>query len=234
MPLTFSSHIYYLPFYFQAVKGTTAEGSGIRTIPYLVSVTLASIVIGGLITVTGRYLYFTWAGSAIFTVGAALLYTLPVNAPAGHWIGYQILAGIGAGGSIQIPFIAIQVVLSEKDMASGSKPNPTNPFPSSHPNQPPPSSRRPRHLLQFPRRRHRHLHCPKHLLQYPHQKDPPLHHRRRPRHYHRRRRHSRPRRLPARPASWRSSGLRRGGHECVHSPHCRRRHCVFVFPVLGE
>ena len=114
------THIFYLPFYFQAVKGTTAEGSGIRTIPYLVSITLASIVIGGSITTFGWYTPFMWFGAAIFTIGSGMLYMLQVGSGAGRWIGYQILTGIGAGAGVQIPFIAVQVVLSAKDMPTGS------------------------------------------------------------------------------------------------------------------
>ena len=113
-------HIYYLPFYFQAVKGTTAEGSGIRTIPYLVSITLASIVVGASITIFGPYVPFTWFGSAVFTIGAGMLHTLKVDSSASKWIGYQILAGVGAGTCVQIPFIAVQVVLSKKDMPTGN------------------------------------------------------------------------------------------------------------------
>ncbi|KAJ4296465.1 hypothetical protein N0V90_006510 [Kalmusia sp. IMI 367209] len=114
------THIFYLPFYFQASKGTSAEGSGIRTIAYLCSITLSSIVIGGLITVIGSYAPFMWAGSAIFTIGAGMLYTLKVSSPAGEWIGYQVLAGLGAGASVQIPFVAVQVVTSEKDMPTAN------------------------------------------------------------------------------------------------------------------
>lgn len=114
------AHIFYLPFYFQAVKGTTAEQSGIRTIPYLVSITLASIVVGGSITLLGPYVPFTWVGSAIFTIGAGLLYSLKPDSSTGTWIGYQIVAGAGAGSCIQIPFIAVQVVLSKKDMPVGN------------------------------------------------------------------------------------------------------------------
>ena len=109
-----------MPFYFQAVKNTSAEGSGIRCIAYLVSNTLASIVVGGSITVIGIYTPFMWFGAAVFTIGAGLLYTLQVDSPASKWIGYQLLAGIGAGAGVQIPFIAVQVVLSEKDMPTGN------------------------------------------------------------------------------------------------------------------
>ena len=115
-----SRHIFYLPFYFQAIKGTTAEESGIRTIAYLVSITCSSIVIGGLVTVVGWYAPFMWFGSAVFAIGAGMLSTLKVNSPAGQWIGYQILAGIGAGAGVQIPFVAVQVVTNEKDMPTAN------------------------------------------------------------------------------------------------------------------
>lgn len=61
-----------------------------------------------------------WFGSAIFAVGAGMLYTLKVGSPAGQWIGYQILAGIGAGAGVQIPFVAVQVVTTEKDMPTAN------------------------------------------------------------------------------------------------------------------
>jgi hypothetical protein len=118
--LKLHSHIFYLPFYFQASKGTTAEGSGIRTIAYLCSITLSSIVVGGLITVVGWYAPFMWIGGALFSVGAGMLYTLKVNSTASQWIGYQVLAGLGAGASVQIPFVAVQVVTSTKDMPTAN------------------------------------------------------------------------------------------------------------------
>lgn len=114
------AHIYFLPFYFQAVKGTTAEESGIRTIPYLVSITISSIVVGASITTLGPYVPFTWFGSAVFAVGSGMLYCLKVDSSTGTWIGYQILAGVGAGACVQIPFIAVQVVLPKKDMPVGN------------------------------------------------------------------------------------------------------------------
>ncbi len=114
------THIYYLPFYFQAVKGTSAEGSGIRTIPYLVSLTISSVIVGGSVTALGPYVPFTWFGSAVFAVGSGLLHTLKVHSSTGTWIGYQIVAGAGAGACVQIPFIAVQVVLKKKDMPVGN------------------------------------------------------------------------------------------------------------------
>ncbi len=78
------------------------------------------MVVGGSITAIGPYVPFTWGGSAIFVIGSGMLYTLKVSSTTGVWIGYQILAGAGAGACVQIPFIATQVVLSKKDMPSGN------------------------------------------------------------------------------------------------------------------
>lgn len=61
-----------------------------------------------------------WFGSAVFTIGSGMLYTLKVDSPSARWIGYQILAGVGAGASVQIPFVAVQVVTSDKDMPTAN------------------------------------------------------------------------------------------------------------------
>jgi hypothetical protein len=102
------------------VKGPTAEGSGIRTIPYLGSIILSSIAVGAGITYIGWYKPFMIFGSAVFTVGAGMIYLLKVHSGASKWIGYQLLCGFGAGAGVQIPFIAVQVVLNTKDMPTGN------------------------------------------------------------------------------------------------------------------
>jgi len=113
-------HIYYLPFYFQAVKGTTAEESGIRTIPYLVSTALSSIIFGAVITITGHYKPLLPIAAVIFAVGAGMISTLGVNSNSGMWIGYQVLTGFGGGAGVQVPIVAIQAVLNKEDMAIGN------------------------------------------------------------------------------------------------------------------
>jgi hypothetical protein len=56
----------------------------------------------------------------VFTIGSGLIYTFTPKTPQASWIGYQILAGAGSGGSVQLPFIAVQTVLSARDMPSGN------------------------------------------------------------------------------------------------------------------
>lgn len=61
-----------------------------------------------------------WLGSGLFAIGAGMLYTLKVASPVRQWVGYQILAGIGAGAGVQIPFVAVQVVTTDKDMPTAN------------------------------------------------------------------------------------------------------------------
>ena len=109
-----------LPIWFQAVRGISAEESGIRTIPFLLSNIIAAIPVGAAVSKIGYYTPFIWVGSAIFPVGNGLLYMLKVNSGPGQWIGYQVLSGFAAGACIQLPFIAVQCVLNTKDMPVGN------------------------------------------------------------------------------------------------------------------
>lgn len=173
------THIFYLPFYFQAVKGVSAEQSGIRSIPYLVSITLMSLLVGVIITKVGYYVPAMWFGAAVMAIGSGLLFTLTVSTSASKWIGYQILTGFGAGAGIQVPFLAVQAVLSSQDMPVGSASS--FPLPSFLiPSILTPSTRCNRDLLQLSRRRHLHLRRPKRLRQYPRQQRTQICTRRRP------------------------------------------------------
>lgn len=114
------THFFYLPFYFQVVQGVSAINSGIRNLPYLVGVTIFAGIAGLFITTTGYFTPPAWAGTAITAVAAGLLHTLKVDSSPAQWIGYQALAGVGAGFAIQIPILAVQCVLPDGDLAIGN------------------------------------------------------------------------------------------------------------------
>lgn len=109
-----------MPIYFQAVQQTSASQSGVRILAYGLPITITTVVSGTLITKTGYYVPVMWFGAALFTAAATLLYTLQVDSTAREWVSYAILAGIGFGSACQIPFLAVNNVLLNKDIASGS------------------------------------------------------------------------------------------------------------------
>jgi hypothetical protein len=112
--------VYYLPIWFQSIKGVSAVESGIRLLPLMLSMVLAT-VLGGLGTQKiGYYTPFAIAGSCIMAVGAGLLTTLEIHTGEGKWIGYQIVYGFGMGLAFQAPNLAAQTVLPTVDVPIGS------------------------------------------------------------------------------------------------------------------
>lgn len=74
---------------------------------------ISSVAIGKI----GYYQPFLWFGAALAIVGSAMIYTLQISSPAAHYIGYQVIAGIGVGAAIQVPLIVAQGISSRADMA---------------------------------------------------------------------------------------------------------------------
>ncbi|KAF9047221.1 major facilitator superfamily-domain-containing protein [Rhodocollybia butyracea] len=109
--MAFFTYTYYLPLYFQAVKHTSVVGSGTRFVPFLLSGVISSIAFGWFVTYTGYYHPFLWIGSIIFIVGGGLLSSLHTTSSVAQWLVYEIISGVGSGPA-QLPFVAVQAVLS--------------------------------------------------------------------------------------------------------------------------
>ena len=111
---------YYIPLWFQAVQGVSAVESGIRNLPMLISVVVASAGAGAAVSWLGHYAPFMVAGTAAMAVGAGLLALFEPATPAAAWIGYQLLFGTGVGLGMQQPLMAVQTVLGLRDVATGT------------------------------------------------------------------------------------------------------------------
>jgi MFS family permease len=116
----FFTLVYYLPIYFQSVSGVSPLDSGLRNLGIIISVSVATIFSGVMISVFGHYVPWILVGSILATVGSGLLFTLNVGTPSSHWIGYQILAGLGIGCGFQVPIIVAQASVDADDIASTS------------------------------------------------------------------------------------------------------------------
>jgi len=116
MSFGLTTHTFYLPFYFQSAKGTTAASSGLRLLPYTVSVNLAELAVGAGSSYLGLFLPFMYAGTSLFTVAAGLLCTLGLSTPSARLIGYQILAGVGVGSSMQLCATSVRAAVQKKDV----------------------------------------------------------------------------------------------------------------------
>ena len=112
--------VYYLPIWFQAVQGVSAVESGIRNLPFLLSVTIITIISGAMITNFGWHTPWAFFCAVFMAVGAGLMMTFEVDTGLSKWFGYQVIYGFGAGAGFQQPVVAVQTVLKLEDVPVGT------------------------------------------------------------------------------------------------------------------
>ena len=112
--------VYYLPIWFQAIKGASAVNSGIMCLPMMLSMVIFSFITGGGVTATGKRLPFFILATILSTIGAGLVTTFETDTGHPKWIGYQVLVGAGVGMGVQLPVITAQAVLPAPDIPVGT------------------------------------------------------------------------------------------------------------------
>ncbi|KAI0538590.1 MFS general substrate transporter [Xylaria digitata] len=112
--------IYYLPIWFQAVRGASATQSGVDSLPLMISFTLAATVAGGIVSTYGYYTPFTYGPAVIGSIGAGLMTTFTTDISTGKWIGYQIIFGTGMGIGMRQTLNAASAVLPLADVPTGT------------------------------------------------------------------------------------------------------------------
>lgn len=111
--------VYYLPIWFQAIKGDSAINSGISTLPMLLALVITSVGNGIMISKLGYYTPSLIAGSVLLSIGAGLFTLFRVHTAHPMWIGVQVLFGVGIGAGMQQANTAAQTVLNRKDSPTG-------------------------------------------------------------------------------------------------------------------
>jgi hypothetical protein len=112
--------VYFLPIWFQAIKGVSATKSGIMNLPAILGVVIMNIIGGVGVTVLGYYTPWMIASAILMPLGAGLLSTFQTNTGHAEWIGYQFIFGAGVGLGMQQALIAVQTVLPDADVAIGT------------------------------------------------------------------------------------------------------------------
>ncbi|KAF7331504.1 Major facilitator superfamily transporter [Mycena kentingensis (nom. inval.)] len=112
--------VYFVPIWFQAIKGVSATQSGTDNLALILSLVIATLVAGVFVTLVGYYVPCMIVSSIIMPIGAGLISTLTVDAGHAKWIGYQVAFGFGAGLGMQQPFIAAQASLPTADVPVGT------------------------------------------------------------------------------------------------------------------
>ncbi|RWA09503.1 hypothetical protein EKO27_g5594 [Xylaria grammica] len=109
--------LYFLPVYFQGVRGYDPTYSGVALLPtILVLIPLAAIG-GGTMSKFGKYKPTHYIGFGLLIVGFGLFTLLDENSSTGQWVGFQIVSAAGAGVIIPTLLPAVMASLSDSDTA---------------------------------------------------------------------------------------------------------------------
>ncbi|KAF7558973.1 hypothetical protein G7046_g5179 [Stylonectria norvegica] len=111
--------IYYVPLWFQAVKGVSPIKSGVYTIPLVLSITLSSAMSAAFTQRVGYFAPAMILCPCIMAVGEGLLSTFHPNTGSSHWIAFQFLTGYGLGFGMQTVNLGVQATLPKEDIPTG-------------------------------------------------------------------------------------------------------------------
>ncbi|WP_198655186.1 MDR family MFS transporter [Streptomyces geranii] len=110
----------YLPTFLQYVDGDSATISGVRTLPMVIGLLIASVFSGNVVSKTGQYRYFPVVGSAVMGLGLYLLSLM--DASTNTWLAslYMFVLGTGIGLGMQVLTIAVQNTVEYADLGTAT------------------------------------------------------------------------------------------------------------------
>jgi MFS family permease len=110
------SLLYYMPLYFEVAKNYTPILSGIAIFPFTFTVAPAAVVVGLVVTKTGRYRPSLWIGWFLTTLGMGLLIYLQKSTNIPSWIFLSLVSGTGLGMLFSAQGFAAQSSASNADL----------------------------------------------------------------------------------------------------------------------
>lgn len=109
--------LYYIPFYLSSVKNFSPVRTGISLMPITVALVPVSVIVGAIMTRTGRTRWALWSGWSIMCLGYGLLIILDQDSSVVRWVFIFILVGF-AHGLILMPMIfGVQAMAKTEDVA---------------------------------------------------------------------------------------------------------------------
>jgi len=114
--MTMFGAIFFIPVYAQGVIGVNVTNSGAVLIPLTASMIVVSILVGRLITRTGRYKGFMLAGLLVMMGGYFLLTRLEYGSTQTDLTLDMIVVGLGLGAVLQTYTLVVQNATSRVDL----------------------------------------------------------------------------------------------------------------------
>ncbi|OBS22794.1 hypothetical protein FPOA_09121 [Fusarium poae] len=110
---------YYLPTYYQLVRGYTPVKSGYMILPIIIAATIGSLIHGAGTSVFGYYTPFMILASVIMPIAIGLITTFEIDTSLERLVSYTALSGLAYGIGFIGPQTAVQTVLPAEDVPLG-------------------------------------------------------------------------------------------------------------------
>jgi EmrB/QacA subfamily drug resistance transporter len=110
----------FLSQYMQLARGKTPTESGLLTIPMIGGVLISSIVIGQVISRTGKWKRYMVAGSILLTIGLALMGTIRYDTSFFLVFLYMFIMGAGVGMVMQNLVLIVQNAVDPRQIGTAS------------------------------------------------------------------------------------------------------------------
>lgn len=108
--------VYFIPLYFQFVKGDGALEAGVRLLPFIIPMVVFNIVNGVGMSMTGYYMPWYIFGGALVVVSGALLETTTLTSNVARIYGALVVGGIGTGSISQAGFSVAQSLVGPEEI----------------------------------------------------------------------------------------------------------------------
>jgi EmrB/QacA subfamily drug resistance transporter len=112
--------IVFLPLFLQVVTGASASSSGLLLLPLMGGIVVSSVVVGRVISRTGRYKWYPVAGAGLMTVAMGLLATMDATTSQATASWYVVLLGIGLGTVMPVMILAVQNAAEQRDLGTAT------------------------------------------------------------------------------------------------------------------
>jgi EmrB/QacA subfamily drug resistance transporter len=112
--------IVFLPLFLQVVVGASATSSGLLLLPLMAGIVASSVVVGRVISRTGRYRWYPVAGTALMTVAMGLLATMNADTSRTTASWYVALLGVGLGTVMPVMILAVQNAADQRDLGTAT------------------------------------------------------------------------------------------------------------------
>ncbi|KAJ5589345.1 hypothetical protein N7537_012023 [Penicillium hordei] len=108
--------IYFIPLYFQFVKGDGALDAGVRLLPFIIPMVIFNLVNGVGMSLTGYYMPWYLLGGIFVLVGGVLLKITTLTTSVGQIYGALVIGGIGTGVFSQAGFSVAQSLVPPEEI----------------------------------------------------------------------------------------------------------------------